>query len=147
MTGRDLRARSSVMTATEKQQAGSNHLSNHSSNVQRGRLRNRLPCGVVSLEAPSSKVRRRSVCHLWQNFPSYPLDADALSSWSSAPACQSTISWSQCFCQRAAVNAPVGLGINMGEDRRVGRPKLKTQTDAAASFPIIVWLFYLLEML
>lgn len=58
MTGRDLRARSSVMTATEKQQAGSNHLSNHSLNVQRGRLRKRLPCVVVSLEPPYSQVRK-----------------------------------------------------------------------------------------
>lgn len=111
MTGRDLRARSSVMTATEKQQAGSDHLSNHSSSVQRGAF-------VCRRVAPSSKVRRRSVCHLWQNFLCsvlLELNPKALLA-------------DQCFCQRAAANAPVGLGINGGEDRRVGRPTLKTQT-------------------
>lgn len=117
MTGRDLRARSSVMTATEKQQAGSDHLSNHSSSVQRGAFV-RLPCVVVSLQVQKSADDPFAICG--KTF-------SALSSWSSAPACQSTIA-DQCFCQRAAANAPVGLGINGGEDRRVGRPTLKTQT-------------------
>lgn len=69
MTGRDLRARSSVMTATEKQQAGSDHLSN--------------VCVVVSLQVQKSAD---------DPFAIFGKTFSALSSWSSAPACQSTIS-------------------------------------------------------